>query len=760
MNRLQRLKKGDWFEYLPFFAVVLGPLALFLPDFLRGRALFWGTPMLQFVPWRTYALELLRAGHLPLWNDLLGMGAPLLANYQSALLYPPNALLILTGSAWGHGLLVMIHLIWTGLGTVALARRLDLNPLGQAGAGMAFSLSGYLVARAGFLSINATAAWLPWVILAVDRLNEALRRQASAAQTAGAIVLLGFFLAMQWLGGHAQTAWYSLVLALAWASWRAFKHKGFQGVLKIGAFLGAAGISAFLLASAQLLPTLEYLAQSQRMGALDETFALTYSFWPWRLSTLIAPNLFGNPASGEFWGYGNYWEDAIYIGVIPFLLACRAVWRGMRGTSKNTSLIRFALVAALLAFLLALGDNTPIYPFLFRHIPTFGLFQAPTRWNLIGVFVLALLAGVGADSWGRPSERGLYWSRLGMAGAAVVGVAAWIASRLWLDIEPSFVSAFSRLGLWLFLFGGLNLLHPGRKDHHGWSVAVTGLVLINLVWLGAGLNPTVDIAVFEGRSRLVEDVGTDHRSYMPPDVVYQVKFHQTFRFDRFLDDFDWRYVRDIGLPNTTVLDHMPSANNFDPMLPARYTVWMDQLERLTADRRQALLRLMDVGWTAEKQGQIRYTEIQDPNRVRLIHHATFVDTDHEARSRIAAQEFDPEREIVLVGEPERIHGAEAGSGSAEIVGTEGASEIMIHVRTSAGGWLLLSDTWYPGWRANVDGQSSKIYRADGLFRAVWVPVGAHQVVFRYRPVSFALGVVLSALAWLVLIGFTWRRRPR
>ena len=89
---------------------------LFGIDLIRGRALFWGTPLLQFTPWHTAAKEIALSGHLPLWNPWLGMGAPLFANYQSALLYPPNWLLLATDVAWGQTLLVLLHLMWAGFG--------------------------------------------------------------------------------------------------------------------------------------------------------------------------------------------------------------------------------------------------------------------------------------------------------------------------------------------------------------------------------------------------------------------------------------------------------------------------------------------------------------------------------------------------------------------------------------------------------------------------------------------------------------------
>ena len=75
--------------------VVLPALALFGPMLLAGRSLFWGTPMLQFIPWREFALETINNGHFPLWNPALGMGAPLIANYHSAVVYTPTWVLSL-----------------------------------------------------------------------------------------------------------------------------------------------------------------------------------------------------------------------------------------------------------------------------------------------------------------------------------------------------------------------------------------------------------------------------------------------------------------------------------------------------------------------------------------------------------------------------------------------------------------------------------------------------------------------------------------
>ncbi len=101
-----------------FLIITLAAVVLLSPLLFTGKALFWGTPATQFIPWWSTAWETLKRGELPLWNPSSGMGAPLFANYQTGLLYPPNWLYFVLASvggislmAWGQSLLVFFHLI-------------------------------------------------------------------------------------------------------------------------------------------------------------------------------------------------------------------------------------------------------------------------------------------------------------------------------------------------------------------------------------------------------------------------------------------------------------------------------------------------------------------------------------------------------------------------------------------------------------------------------------------------------------------------
>ena len=132
----------------PLLLLALTIAAIFI-HVLQGQVLFWGLPALQFYPWRDFAIHEFAAGRMPLWNPYNGAGAPLLANYQSAILYPPNILYFLYSGSQMMGWLGILHLLWAGLGMFFLARRLQFSALGQGIAVLSYPLSNTLIGRFG-----------------------------------------------------------------------------------------------------------------------------------------------------------------------------------------------------------------------------------------------------------------------------------------------------------------------------------------------------------------------------------------------------------------------------------------------------------------------------------------------------------------------------------------------------------------------------------------------------------------------------------
>jgi hypothetical protein len=740
--------------------IVLAPCVLFAPMLIKGEALFWGTPLLQFVPWRKFALEVISEGFVPLWNPLLGLGAPLIANYQSALFYPPNGVLFIVGPAWGHGLLVLVHLIWAGFGMRILIRELGLGTFAQTVAALSFSLSGYMVARAGFLSINAAAAWLPWVIFMAERLVKEHANSSISRRNIRSIFLLSILFAFQWLAGHAQTSWYSLILTVAWVIWRGFSLEKIRGILRISFALTVAGVVGFLLSSIQLLPVLEYLLQSHRVADIDPEFALNYSFWPWRLLGLITPNVFGNPTTGNFWGYANFWEDAIYIGILPIVLGgihlIRTVWK-----KEGGGFTRFLFALSLISLLFALGKNTPIFTFLFENVPTFDLFQAPTRWSILLVFCLAVLTALGVEEWEKGELVKLFWVRLGTVGAVTITAISLGSSFILTDIEESFTPSIAMFGIWLSLVGILAWRRRIRPSIF-WPTLACLLVGLDLIWAGFGLNPSIDLGIYQDESDLLNRVTGEHRLYMDSELEKELKFEETHRFDTFNPDIDWGAVRDVGIPNTTMLDDVASINNFDPILSERYAEWLASIETLSGVQKSAWLRFVDVGWVArwdsENIDSVYYQGLPGPRRAHLIGNVIWAEDGEQSYELVFNSSFDPFTTVVLEQDGNVLDRSWGSDGQITFLEQANPNIIQIVVSTPTDAILVLSDLWYPGWSGNLDGNEMEIYRANYLLRAMAIPPGSHTVEFRYRPLSFSLGAILTIIT-LISMGFVlWKTR--
>jgi len=744
----------------PRLLLLLAPFILLAPALRPGWALFWGTPSLQFVPWHWWAWEALRQGHLPLWNPLLGAGAPLAANYQSALFYPPNWLLLpfaalggRTGLAWAHGLLAAFHLALAGWGMSKVLDDFGAPEPAPTVAGLAYALSGYLVARLGFFSINAAVAWIPWLLWAA--------RRAAERPTRRRILILGGIWGLQLLAGHAQTAWYSALMVGLWALFWLKKP-----VWTRIAALAAAATLGTALAAVQLLPTAVYLMQSQRAGGAP-AWALDYSFWPWHFLTLLMPDAFGNPAHGNYWGYGAFWEDAAYVGMLPLLLGLLALRRG-----KPRRAVAWGALVSVTGFALALGKFTPIFMALYHHVPTFAMFKAPARWLIWPETALALLGGLGVAVWRRPQGRALYWTRLGTAGAFAVALGAGLAWALAGDVKSTMVRSAALAGFWALGVGALALSAPvetpspfaksNKRVLWRWAVALW--VLADLLVAGWGLNPAARADEIYGATppaaRNAAALAAGARVYIPPNDEEHLKFDRFFRFKDFSPpQGGWGSLRATLLPNLSLLDGIPSANNFDPLLPARYKWYTTAGAAQPPKAQRRIWQRLGVGAlelvSPAPPYAAHWEAIAAEPRARWVPRAVWVSGAEAAWGEVARRAREGgaawQCVVVLEGEPLPAEPACSTQWSARLLKSTPQREVWEVQAPQDGGFVVFSETWYPGWRAFVDGKQAPIYRADFLFRAVPVPAGEHSVVMVFRPWWWPVGGMVSAAALLALV---------
>jgi hypothetical protein len=752
----------------PRIALFAAPLILLSPVYLTGKALFWGTPATQFVPWWNFAWSSILTGQFPFWNPMLGMGAPLVANYQSALFYPPTWIYFLTYAlggirlmSWGMALGVCFHLIWAGLGTARMLRELKVNRLGQVVGGLAYSLSGYLVARAGFLSINAAAAWIPWLLVCIFQL---------AGKKPGSFIKLSAVLSMLFLAGHAQTAFYGILLGGAWSIYwalikgnrqRRFQDLGQMVVKFLGAGLWAVGISAV-----QLFPTGEYLLLSQRAAEYGYEQAMTYSFWPWRFLTYLLPNLFGNPAAGNYWGYANFWEDAVYIGLLPIILALGFLIRSRRINSRKRDkdtpretpgLGLFLGAIIVVSFVLALGKNTPIFPFLYKNIPLANLFQAPTRHTIMAEISLAILAGLGANQLAKPSGKRLYFLRLAAAGCLAIIGGALLAQKLIEGLEMTFFTAAAWAGL-IGLLSALLILSmpPGEEKGkiENWNVALVCLLSLDLISAGWGLNPGIatDFYTVEATK------GRVGRVWMPAEIEYDLKFNRFLRFDTFEPAEEWESMHRVLLPNLPLLQGIEMVNNFDPLVPGIYQDWIDGINSQAPNPQ--ILQMMNVGGEIGYDDQERITVRDlDPGKspVWLTGCAKVLAADQINATTVLNSEENL-LENILVVSGEEID-CQQGSAGTLAVTEKRNGYLKLQIDLEQPSWLIWSQTWYPGWKYKLDGKMiGQTYRANYLFQAVPIDQKTNVVEIIYRPDSIIWGSVVSGVSLLfLLIGLRKRK---
>ncbi len=232
----------------------------------------------------------------------------------------------------------------------------------------------------------------------------------------------------------------------------------------------------------------------------------------------LSPNVFGNPGSGTYLTEGVFFEDAVYIGLLPLIAALAAVLRWLlrrfrRDQARPAAFatVPFWVLVALIAFVFALGSNTPVFPFLYRHVPTFDLFQAPVRWHLWTVFALSVLAGIGVQAWGHG-----HWLLFGTRLAIAAGIgAALLALFVAPTVIPTpkdpdtamaiqvLVNAVALTGILGAGAGVLTLLQPERDApyYRWWSLGVLLLVAADLGWAALGLNPTTGADFYDAFAR-------------------------------------------------------------------------------------------------------------------------------------------------------------------------------------------------------------------------------------------------------------------
>jgi Bacterial membrane protein YfhO len=789
-------------------AAIYGALALlmFAPGLWPGRMLSSSDQLWATAPWAAHApplsqpqganpehfdvatqfepfLEHTRATlpHLPLWDPYIMAGRPFIGNGQSAVFSPFSLPTYVLPKRPAPALTAALKLFVAGFGTFLLARALGI---GFAGALLAGLVYGFGQSTVDWVKWPETSVrvLLPWTLLSTECV---IRSRARAVPAAG----LAAVIALVYLGGHPETSYYVLALAAAYALFRLTERwRAGEPPWRPAGALGLSLIGGTALAAIAIAPFVELLLHSSDLE-LRELFGRD-RIPSEHLLAVVLPTYWGRPTQTELLSRTLMLNHAFYAGAIPLLLAAVAL---TRPTPRRAA----AAVLAIGALCATVGLE-----------PFFSVAQAlpgtARTDRLVFPFLLAvaLLAGAGLEDLMRlrlPALR----RRAALALAALSLCLPFVYVLLADGVAMDRLADAARVA-WRFSAPAPGLADTARADviHLAalleWlPVAAAGAAIVALRAqrrIGATLFAALALVATAG------DLCTVSMGSKPAVTVPQAVQPATGA-TRFLQSH--RPTRFVGLAGSDLPSMLPplsmnvsmryglqDARGYDFPIVERYTYLFNHTVNgafpapsfyqfhvpVPDDRALRGLGLMSVGYLLEDPRSPPLTEpalalvYNGPDaRVYRNRHAlpraflvsaqrTVVSGD-QALAAVASPSFDGRRTAIT---EERVGGLGAGAGapgSAAIISYQ-AERVVVRAHAARPALLVLTDTHFPGWRAEVDGHEVPIHRADYLFRAVRVPAGEHEVVFEYEPSAFRIGAGVSALALLGLVATAlvgWRR---
>jgi hypothetical protein len=690
-------------------------------------------------PYRFSLGDALQSGHLPLWVREIYGGFPLLARAESGICYPFNIVLFGLFSPYvALNLTILLTIVTAGIGMYLCTREMGSSQLASIVGGIAFCFSGYLISHLKHLSIASATCWLPVGLFLLER---AVRRNNYRS-----LLWFGVVFALQQLSANSQTAYYSAVLYVLYFALRLLnQQKGmpagasrrlfnlfrsrltwcFAGMLVLGA----------LLAAVQLIPTYEMVTLSQRSGGVTFQYASNYAYDVKDFWTFLYPYIHGDAGNLTYTGKGVFWEDYGYVGAVTFLLALFALLRWRRNWH-----VRFFSVAAVFSYVLVLGPATPVYEYVFKYVPGMNYFRFPTRLLLITDVSLVALASLG-----------------------LTGLAQYLGAH-----SPKARAA-----------GG-----GGSRRSLLVQGAVLVVVICDLLYFQLRQNPIVDAEKWMKPPRTVEILKQDASLFR----MFCLGGHQAHRRTFFKQARGWEgdlqpYVeqREFIQPSSNVLYRISSPDGYANLTPNYIVdIWGDQnragIITQTASIQGDTFSPIPLFWKLMRMYNVKYLTsfwlfAPSPNlkalgtyggaylyqnddflpRAYLVGEVVAAADGSTALSTLRSDEFDPGRSVILDAVPPSYRQGGSVAGKVEVTHYT-TNQAEMRVQSTQDAILVFSDSYYPGWVAEVDGSPTTIYRANITQRAVVVPAGEHQVSFRFRPLTVIVGFWVSMGSLIVLVG--------
>lgn len=634
----------------------------------------------QLYPWRNEAVSQLKGGTLPLWNPHNFSGSPLLANFQSAALYPLGLLYFLFSMPVAWSILVYLQPVLGGLFMYWYIRSLKLSPLAGALAAASFAFGSFMTVWLQYNTIGHVILWLPLSLLAIELLRNSKQHRW--------FTLLIISLAIPFFAGHPQIAVSQFLFSLVYLYVRtkSIPKLILASVLPIG------------ISGVQIVPGIELVLNSARSAHPYEFFVEKVLIQPWQLIMIAFPDIFGNPATRNYWPSDTYIGKVLSIGLVP-LFFLPAVYRAKSDVKK------IFVLSALITLLIATKNPVTL---LLSHLPQFST-NSPTLYLYLFQFCLSVLTAIGLDLFIK---------------------------------EPHTVKKFTLRALQviaIFIVGFiivryLNYTQGIRPLLYGAALSSVTLVLFFIAIRFKTMTIAISLLLLVHTGDLWYSF-TKFNPFVPQELVFPETPIAKFLQNEHSTDRFWGY-RDAAIePNFATALSLYSPEGYDPLYPKWYGEFLKENEgqgaRSDATISQGetinfpLLNELNVSYILAREKEI----VLDKQGLESIY-------KQDGWSIYRNQNALPKAQLLL------------DSGSATINDYK-PNSVEIKVNSTQNDILLLRDTYYPGWMATVNGEEIPVHK-EGTWRAVPVPSGEHIVLFKYKPVSVRIGLFLTLVSLIVL----------
>ena len=722
----------------------------------------------EFLPFFQVARESFLQGEFPLWNPYIMAGTPLLANSQSALLFPLNWPFYLLPLFLGFTVSALLKMFIASMGAYALSRRLSLSHLSAILAGTIYTFSVFNIFWLNHPHTNVTI-FFPWLLLLAEHI---IQRPSPTA-----MALLGLTVGIQLLGGHVEIAFQIAFAVTLFFLFRLIDYgKDWRALfLRFKVFVGGYTLG-FFLAGIMMIPFLEFLSQSATWQVRSE--ANPFFLKPIGFISAFLPDFFTQKGwSSDLIGYHAF---SLYTGIFPLIMAMTLV------VSQPKRIAVFFAGLSLFALSVVFG-LPPFFPLL-TSLPLFK--QAPNFYLVIFyVLGMSLLGGMGMDLVLTVNEddrlRRKVKKVLILVGLALsflfIGL-LFLAMRtpsFFLDLKgfkgPS-ISPWSDLlrqigntGVRTLLFAGLGSIVIAvalriRRLRGLLGIFVIGVTFVDLFIAGTKWNPTVPIHWA--------------RAPLPPVAHFLRQDQDTYRIAG---------IGPVMAPNLATLCRFQDVRGYDVPVEFRYhhffqkalkgetNWWIYEFPKLEWES-VPFLSLLNVKYVLSldplpppfslvyNQEVKVYQNPQAFPRAFLVHRIETVQDGPAALERTMALGPELRRVAVLEGPLPQSLSKLPDQKEEKIIEDRvqmvayTSRRLEMEVETSLPGLLVLGDTYFPGWKAQVDGKEKPVLRVNYLLRGIEVDSGHHRVRFFYCPLSFYIGFGLTMITGAVILWCLIRKK--